>query len=356
MRRSLTDCQNCSQRFEAHYPFCPYCGMKSKDELTLGVLFSNTISNYFSVDARFFKSFIPLMFRPGYLAKQFVEGRRLLYLHPAQIYLFISVVFFFLFSFISRKQAETFDSALKHDIEQSHVYLDSIKQKKKDSLAITSIKQKVEERDSMSVINEKQNETGSLKGRHFQSDPSSSVKFDFNEFEIDSMITAGASDQEIYRKMGMKDDDSYVVKRIFRQILKFLKSKSVGSILQAFYDSVPLAMFILLPIFALILKLFYFRKGRFAYHLVFTFYFFAFLFALFSLLVIANLIWKNIPGWIMAIVMPIAFIYLFLGVKHFYKQGYLRSFIKSSAVTFLFLLIVLPFSFAIMGLVAFLFY
>ncbi|MGC1632378.1 MAG: hypothetical protein WA749_09740, partial [Gelidibacter sp.] len=97
-------------------------------------------------------------------------------------------------------------------------------------------------------------------------------------------------------------------------------------------------------------------KGRFAYHLVFTFYFFAFLFALFSLLVIASLIWKNIPGWIMAFIMPIAFIYLFFGVKHFYKQGYLRSFIKSSAVTFLFLLIVLPFSFAIMGLVAFLFY
>ena len=69
MRRSLTDCQNCNQRFESHYPFCPYCGMKSKDELTLGVLFNNTISNYFSVDARFFKSFIPLMFKPGYLAK-----------------------------------------------------------------------------------------------------------------------------------------------------------------------------------------------------------------------------------------------------------------------------------------------
>lgn len=356
MRRVLTDCQNCSQCFEAYYPFCPYCGMKAQNELTLGMLFNNTISNYFSVDARFFKSFIPLMFKPGYLAKQFVGGRRLVYLHPAQIYLFISVVFFFLFSFISREQAEDFDTALKKDIEESHVYLDSIKQNKKDALVITSMQQHVGEQDSMSVINEEQSKVLNTKGRHYESTPKSAVKFEFKEFEIDSMIAAGASDDEIYRKMGMTKNDGYVVQRIYKQILKFIKSKSVGSILQAFYDSIPLAMFILLPIFALIVKLFYFRNGRFAYHLVFTFYFFGFLFAVFSLLVIANLIWKNFPDWIMTLVMVYAFIYLFLGVKHFYEQGFLKSFVKSSTVTFVFLSIVLPFAFVIMGLMALLFY
>ena len=43
-------------------------------------------------------------------------------------------------------------------------------------------------------------------------------------------------------------------------------------------DATPIALFVLLPIFALLLKVFYWRKGRYAYHLVFTFYFFAFLF------------------------------------------------------------------------------
>jgi hypothetical protein len=70
--------------------------------LTIGVLFYNTISNYFSFDARFLKSFFPLMFRPGYLAVQFIGGKRLLYLHPAQMYLFVSVIFFFLLSFNTR--------------------------------------------------------------------------------------------------------------------------------------------------------------------------------------------------------------------------------------------------------------
>ncbi|MDC6469138.1 DUF3667 domain-containing protein [Flavobacteriaceae bacterium] len=83
-------------QFESSFQFCPYCGQKSNDELTIGLLFYNTISNYFSFDARFFKSFFPLIFRPGYLANRFIAGKRLMYLHPAQLYLFISVVFFFL--------------------------------------------------------------------------------------------------------------------------------------------------------------------------------------------------------------------------------------------------------------------
>lgn len=356
MSRSLIDCHNCSQRFEAHYPFCPYCGMKAWDELTLGVLFNNTISNYFSVDARFFKSFIPLMFKPGFLAKRFVEGRRLLYLHPTQIYLFISVVFFFLFSFISRKQAENFDTVLKNDIERSHVYLDSVKQKQKDSLSLITIQQKVAEHPLTVPIDQEKTKAQNTKAGRLKSNPKSSVIFEFNDFEIDSMIVSGASDIEIYRKMGMEDDDGFVVQRIYKQALKLFKNKSVGSILQAFYDSVPLAMFILLPIFALILKLFYFRKGRFAYHLVFSFYFFAFIFTMFSLLVIIELIWKSLPGWIITLVMFSIFFYLFLGLKYFYGQGYLKSFIKSSAVVFVFLSIVLPFAFAIMGLMAFLFY
>lgn len=87
-------CQNCNGIIKEDYQFCPHCGQKTNDELTIGVLFYNTISNYFSFDARFLKSFLPLMFKPGDLAIKFLQGKRLLYLHPAQMYLFVSVIFF----------------------------------------------------------------------------------------------------------------------------------------------------------------------------------------------------------------------------------------------------------------------
>ena len=106
-------CKNCEESFDASFDYCPYCGQETVDNLTFGVLFSNTISNYFSIDARFFKSFIPLMTKPGVLARHFVGGKRLSYLHPAQFYLFISVVFFFIFSFTIRKADNEVSKALE---------------------------------------------------------------------------------------------------------------------------------------------------------------------------------------------------------------------------------------------------
>ena len=113
MEPSTVNCQNCDEPFEEGFEFCPHCGQKTKDELTLGVLFYNTISNYFSFDARFFRSFIPLMFKPGYIAKEFVKGKRLQYLHPAQYYLFVSVIFFFILSFKVNEFNRAADEAFK---------------------------------------------------------------------------------------------------------------------------------------------------------------------------------------------------------------------------------------------------
>ena len=357
MSKPTIECSNCNQCFETHYPYCPYCGQQAEDKLTLGVLFQNTISNYFSVDARFFKSFWPLMTRPGFLAKKFVQGKRIQYLHPAQMYLFISVVFFFLLSFISREQAETIDNQLKKDIGQSKVYLDSIKQREKDSIAKQAFLDPFKKNQKQLGIKDEELKTLDSVVKTGNTNTSTSILgMSFSETEIDSMIEAGTPDKVIYEHMGMKEDASAFNKRFYRQALKFMKNKSGGTILQAFYDSIPIAMFILLPIFAFILKIFYFNKGRFAHHLVFSFYFFAFLFMVFSMLVLATLIWEDFPWWIIMLVMFSTFFYLFLGLKRFYEQRYFLTFVKSNVITFVFLSIVLPFAAIIMGLMAFLFY
>ncbi len=109
-------CKNCETPLEPSFEYCPKCGQEASDNLTFGVLFSKTISDYFSVDARFFRSFVPLMLKPGVLARRFVDGKRLKYLHPAQFYLFISVLFFFLFSFNIRKADDEMSQAIKKGI------------------------------------------------------------------------------------------------------------------------------------------------------------------------------------------------------------------------------------------------
>ncbi|GAA4296718.1 DUF3667 domain-containing protein [Aestuariibaculum suncheonense] len=325
MKKSLETCKNCENKFEQGFNFCPYCGQKSNDELTVSVLFQNTISNYFSVDARFFKSFIPLMFKPGYLANRFVEGRRLLYLHPAQMYLFISVVFFFLFSFISRDQVKTVNNVLKK-AEIPVVDHDSLKTQKIDSLKNVTTADYIIKDD-----------------------------FSFNERAVDSLIAIDAPKEAIYKVMGMDSDAGFFKRRFYTQILKFYEQRNGGSILQAFYDSIPIAMFFLLPIFALILKLLYYKRTPFSFHLVFSLYFFAFVFMTFSFLVLVDLIWKP-QSWLNSLVTILVFIYFYIAVLQFYKQSKLKSLFKSIITVFSFLIMVIPAASAVMFIVAFLFY
>ena len=352
MEENRVTCKNCVKNFNDNYKFCPHCGQKSDDKLTLGILFYNTISNYFSFDARFFKSYIPLMFKPGYLPNKFIEGKRLLYLHPAQMYLFISVVFFFLFSFITRETTQEFDTALKKGFDKTEAVLDTIQNKVLvDSVQTEALLKPL--KDNHINIGFDSKELDSIINSNKK--PVVNSSFDFNENKIDSLIAINASDNEVYKVMGLNDDAGPVKRKMYSQALKFYKQRNGGSILQAFYDSIPIAMFILLPIFALLLKLFYFRKGSFSYHLVFTFYFFSFLFMVFSIFILANLIWK-IPGFLTGLILFSIFLYLWLAVKNFYKQGYFLSFIKSSMISFMYLSFVIPLAAFIIGITAFMLY
>lgn len=360
MEKHTIKCPNCEKNFEEGFEFCPHCGQKAKDELTLGVLFYNTIANYFSFDARFLKSFIPLMFKPGYLAKKFLEGKRLLFLHPAQMYLFISVIFFFLYSFNVREAVQKVDKEFKNTNILKEVN-DSIKVQKPvlDSVQFEKMMKPLKNSQIITGVNEENFEKldSIIKSENSKvNNTNKALTFDFNEKAVDSLIAINASDEEIYKAMGMDEDAGFITRKFYGQILKFYKDRGLGALLQTFYDSIPLAMFFLLPIFAFILKIFYFRRGRFSHHLVFSFYFFSFLFTVFSILVLTNLIWKEFPGSITTLIIFSTFFYLYLAVKRFYEQGWFVSFLKTGFVTFTFLIFVLPLALIIMGLMAFFFY
>ncbi len=359
-------CKNCEQAFNTNFNFCPNCGQQAKDDLTVKVLFYNTISNYFSFDARFFKSFFPLLFKPGYLAEKFIEGKRLLYLHPAQLYLFISVVFFFAFSFIQRDQIQSLDESLAKTLKQENV-LDTISDtRERDSLKMIQLKKKMVE-DSLARAELRQALDDNKVFHGFSETQIDSLvnapdfkrngamNFDFNEKSIDSLIAMNAPQEIILKEMGLPDDAGAIKRRLYEQALKFYKSRKGGSILQAFYDTIPIAMFFLLPIFALLLKLFYRKGGSFAHHLVFSFYYFSFLFTAFSIVIGVNFI-LDIPDWIDALIAISTFIYLLIALKRFYNQGRFKTFFKGSVVTFLFLIFVAPFTAFILGMFAFLFY
>ncbi|MFT5215235.1 MAG: hypothetical protein ACI83H_000343 [Glaciecola sp.] len=336
-----TICQNCESEHDIDFEFCPHCGQKTEEDLTVGVLFYNTIANYFSFDARFFRSFVPLVFRPGLLAKRFVSGKRLMYLHPAQMYLFISVVFFFLFSFKIRDYNSDLDNKLKRgfELEQSE---DSINVSPIDSAAVAKFSQPLKNQKLLSGLSEeeKQELDSVIK---FASKPKN-IKNDFNlaydTKKLDSLIAAEAPERELLKGIGMKDNAGFFKKFFYKQALKFHKNRG-GGLLQTLMDSIPISLFILLPIFAMILKIFYWRRGSFAHHLVFSFYYFSFLFVLMCILLGINY-FLDIPDWIDALAVLSTFFYFVFAVRTFYQQGFFISLLKTSMVSFVCLVVLSP--------------
>ena len=356
LEQNITTCQNCEKKHNIEFEFCPHCGQQTNDELTVGVLFYNTIANYFSFDARFFRSFIPLVFKPGILAKRFVNGKRLMYLHPAQMYLFISVVFFFLFSFKVREYNANLDKVLQKGFETEQSQ-GSINVNQIDSIALAKISVPLKNENGLlsGMSDEERQELDSL--IIAASQPNSvknNMSFGYDTKKLYSLIAIGATEMEQLQAVGMKKDAGFLNKQFYRQLIKFHKNRG-GGILQAVFDSVPISLFVLLPIFALLLKVFYWRRGRFAHHLVFSFYYFSFLFTVMCIIFGINYI-VEIPDWIDFLVILSTFLYLVFAVRNYYEQGFFISLIKTSMISFVYMMVVAPVTVMIVLTLGFLFY
>lgn len=88
---------NCEQPISDKDNFCSNCGQVN-DELPLSIkqFVSEFFSGFFSFDTRFFNTFVPLLFKPGKVSKDYVEGKRRRYVNPFQLYLHVTIVFFLL--------------------------------------------------------------------------------------------------------------------------------------------------------------------------------------------------------------------------------------------------------------------
>ena len=92
-------CKNCDHRLQAADLFCPKCGQESRDSgESMRAFLQHFLSDYFTFDSKIVRSFRPLLFNPGVLTTEFLVGRRVRYIPPLRMYLFISIVFFLLLS------------------------------------------------------------------------------------------------------------------------------------------------------------------------------------------------------------------------------------------------------------------
>jgi hypothetical protein len=108
-----------------------------------------------------------------------------------------------------------------------------------------------------------------------------------------------------------------------RALAELPPSVAMRRVVDTTLEETPKVMFVLLPVFALLLKLLYFRRARYYIeHFVFALHFHAFAYVIFGIALIIG------SGWVFLIPGIILPVYLLLAMRRAYAQGWIRTIIK----------------------------
>ena len=313
IRRKTNCCLNCNHTLSEVYNFCPHCGQENNDNrVSFGTFIGDFFSNYFSFDTRIGRSIQPFFLRPGYLTNQFNEGKRMRFVHPLRLYLVVSVFFFFVATLLVQRNLEEV-SLVSDEVGDGSIVEDS------------------------------------------------TVVSGWNSM-LRVMRDATLSDQaalDSLRKTGFVQGDlenQEVTNRLFRQFRRVVKndlSVFSGYLMQ----NLPVMMFIVLPLLALVIKLFYIRrKFLYVHHLVHVLHLHAFAFFVAGLYLLILIIFnalETVPDWVNNALLLLLLGYSFLSFMKVYQQRLLKTLVKFFLLVNVYLLL-LVFAALTEGLISFL--
>jgi hypothetical protein len=86
-------CQNCGAPLSG--PYCPQCGQHDVDyNRSILHVVEDALEGFMHFDGKFFRSARYIFTRPGFLTREFIAGRRASYANPVRFYVFASFLFF----------------------------------------------------------------------------------------------------------------------------------------------------------------------------------------------------------------------------------------------------------------------
>jgi hypothetical protein len=87
-------CQNCGEPLLGEH--CYACGQPTKGLVRhFGSILGDFFDSVFELDSRILRTLGPLLFRPGYLSTEYFAGRRVRYVSPVRLFVFLSLFAFF---------------------------------------------------------------------------------------------------------------------------------------------------------------------------------------------------------------------------------------------------------------------
>lgn len=229
------NCHNCGAAVSYHY--CAVCGQETRLHVpSAGEFMHEFIGHYVALEGRLWRTIYFLLRKPGFLSAEYIAGRRKRYVEPLRVYLTFSILFFALLKVIGPPVVVPGTKSAM--VAQSG--------KSAPAAAPSGNAAKVGKK-SASLI---------------QIDPGDDSKIVSSVPGVGPKLTA------------------FINKPLDEQV----KALAAG-----FFAYVPYAMFCLMPLFALYLKLLYLGSGRrYGEHLLFALHTNAFAFGTFGLMIVAG--------------------------------------------------------------------
>jgi hypothetical protein len=335
------ECLNCGMPLLQNENFCSYCGQKNTtNKLSIGNYVNKLVSGFLSYDSQFWTTFIPLLIKPGKVAKEYIQGKRAKYVNPFQLYLQVSIIFFLILG-ISMK----FDSIKNpvNNITTTKKTLDSLSKlnpQQRDSIK-ASLKNNIAESKQIDSANTKvfadlenafafyENDLDSVKTEHkyaIKTKKEANIGFfdklaDFDNFhkKFPSYSNEQAMDSLGYQKTFWNTFYYQQIKKAEANLAQLDTEEGVKNLIKKFTSYISISLFVFLPVFTLFLNLLYIRK-KFTYmeHLVFVFNTQTVFFLLIIIFYLLNLVFKMENAfWIFVLLF---IVYFYKSLRNFYGQ------------------------------------
>ncbi|WP_425392347.1 DUF3667 domain-containing protein [Ekhidna sp.] len=284
-RRKHKACLNCGELLQQKHNYCPNCGQENTDnQVSIGLLLREFLSNFFSLDSRFGRTFKPFFFSPGKLTIAFNEGRRVLYANPIRWYLVISIFHFF---FMAKMFAPTVKDRQLRGFQDE---MEELSLHKFDSL--------------YALPDTTQNGWPIPKTK--------------SELVDHLIVTTTLAPSEIMDSLNLAFDSwhrQYAAEKVIK-----ISQETTASLNSYIMSQIPMIIFCILPIYALLLKLFFWRKGLYIKHLIHSIHLHSLFFFLLGWVWVFSLLIEDFEDYGINIAVLLSSIYIVISFKKVYAQ------------------------------------
>ncbi len=331
-------CSNCATPLTGG--FCASCGQKNTS-LTRPIwyLISDLTEDIISKDSKLFRSIGQIIFHPGSLTRDFMDGKRARFIPPVRFYLLCTLTFFITLAVadVAIWKIEFIEEAPINQ-EDALAEAERIKGEVQAELAENGVAVDIPEGDvtlgggSVTIADGSGFDVRS--GMFQPAEPSADAialpegAFDDNKEDLQQSIDKQGEDSLEGQIMGQ------VITVLDGLVHVSQDPRKLNGVLN---DWLSRVMIFLLPFFALLLRFFYWkRENCLMKQLVFSLHFHSAVFLMMTFLIIAQSVWGAVVSSTMFF--AIVPLYLFIAMKVANRQGYIKTIFKFLSVSLFYII------------------